>query len=350
MTPGVGFPGHTRRQALTAAVAAAASPASALDRGAGHISLMEPGAISELRGLSLVPGAYWASGSKGVLYRGGSHRALEVIRPAGETLDFRGLHAFNANHVLAMSVGPGEASQLWRTRDAGRTWTVELINTDPEGFWDALVFADDRRTGFILGDPTQGRFTLLITLDGGATWARASDSAIPLAAPGEAAFAASNGCLALGPRGQVAFCTGGAGRGRVYLSRDGAGRLFQVFDTPIAADGPTRGAFALAFGRSGELWVCGGDYQKPGAVGANLALLQPGENRFTTVGAPPGFLSSIAVGDVAVLATGLAGTIVGHDGGAFERITAMPFNVARLSDRRSGVLAGPRGSIGFWSL
>jgi photosystem II stability/assembly factor-like uncharacterized protein len=350
MTPGRGFPGHTRRQALAGVVAAVAAPASAKDRGAGHISLMEPGAISELRGLSLVPGAYWASGSKGVLYRGGPHRALEVIRPAGEALDFRGLHAFSADHVLAMSAGPGEASQLWRTRDAGRTWTVELVNADPDGFWDALVFADDHRTGFILGDPTQGRFTLLITLDGGATWARASDSAIPLAAPGEAAFAASNGCLALGPRGQVAFCTGGAGHGRVYLSRDGGGRLFQVFDTSILADGPTRGAFALAFGRSGELWVCGGDYQKPDAAGPNLALLQPGGNRFTTVGAPPGFLSSLAVGDVSVLATGLAGSIVGHDGGAFERITAMPFNVARLSDRRSGVLAGPRGSIGFWSL
>jgi photosystem II stability/assembly factor-like uncharacterized protein len=248
-----------RRRDVILGGTALATSASATDRGAGHISLLEPGAVSELRGLSLVPGAYWASGSKGVLYRGGRHRALEVIRPAGGTLDFRGLHAFDANHVLAMSAGPGDASQLWRSRDAGRTWTVELVNADPEGFWDALVFADDHRTGFILGDPTDGRFTLLITRDGGATWARAADSAIPLAAPSEAAFAASNGCLALGPRGQLAFCTGGAGRGRVYLSRDGGGRLFQVFDTPIAADGPTRGAFALAFGRSGELWVCGGD-------------------------------------------------------------------------------------------
>ena len=88
----------------------------------------------------------------------------------------------------------------------------------------------------------------------------------------------------------------------------------------------------------------------PDATGVNLALLEPGGTRFTAVGAPPGYLSGIAVGDVAVLATGLSGAIVGHDGGAFQRVTAMPFNVARLSDRRSGVLAGPGGSIGFWRL
>lgn len=316
---------------------------------AGHIEMPEPGAVSELRGLSLVKKGYWASGSKGVLYKSDNGRDLTVVRPTGaEALDFRGLHAFDQNHVLAMSAGPGGASQLWRTRDGGRAWTVAATNQDPEGFWDALVFAPDKRTGFILGDPTGGSFALLVTLDGGATWTRTRDGVIPPAAKDEAAFAASNSCLALGPRGQVAFCTGGAGRARVYLSRDGRGQKFEVLDTPIPADASSRGAFALAFGPRGELWVCGGDFQAAKATGVNLAWLAPGGAAFQAVDAPAGYLSGIATTGATVLATGLAGTIVSRDGGHFERLTTQPFNTARLAGPEGGVLVGPKGSIGLW--
>jgi photosystem II stability/assembly factor-like uncharacterized protein len=339
----------SRRAALAGAAATLAAPAFAQDLAAGHINLLEPGADSELRGLSIVKDDYWASGSKGVLYRGGKGRKLMVARPGGaQALDFRGLHAFDRDHVLAMSAGPGRASQLWRTRNGGRDWSVVVTNEDPDGFWDALVFAPDKRTGFILGDPTDGAFTLLVTLDGGATWARTPRGVIPAAAKDEAAFAASNGCLALGPKGQIAFCTGGAGRARVYLSRDGRGQRFQVLETPIPADGPTRGAFALAFGPSGELWICGGDFKDPTARGVNLAWLAPGGTEVQAVDAPAGYLSGIATTGATVLATGLAGTIVSRDGGHFERLTAQPFNVARLDGPRAGVLAGPKGAIGLW--
>lgn len=338
-----------RRDLVLGAAVLAATPAVAAESlGPGHIELPEPGAASELRGLSMVKDGYWASGSKGVLYKGKGH-ALTVVRPTGaETLDFRGLHAFDENHVLAMSAGPGQASQLWRTRDGGRQWEVAATNQDPDGFWDAMVFAPDKRTGFILGDPTGGTFTLLVTLDGGATWTRTADGVLPPAAKDEAAFAASNGCLALGPRGRIAFCTGGAGKARVYLSRDGRGQKFDVLETPIPADGQTRGAFALAFGPSGELWVCGGDYQKPKAEGVNLAWLAPGGAAFQAVGAPGGYLSGIATTGATVLATGLAGTIISRDGGHFERLTTQPFNVARLASPKAGVLAGPKGAIGLW--
>ena len=339
-----------RRDMMLGSAALVATPALAAEKlGAGHIEMPEPGAVSELRGLSIVKNGYWASGSKGVLYQSGDGRKLTVVRPTGaEALDFRGLHAFDQNHVLAMSAGPGGASQLWRTQDGGRAWTVVTTNPDPEGFWDALAFAPDKRTGFILGDPTGGSFTLLVTLDGGATWNRTRDGVIPPAAKDEAAFAASNSCLALGPHGQIAFCTGGAGRARVYLSRDGRGQKFEVLETPIPADAPSRGAFALAFGPSGELWVCGGDFKEPAAKGVNLAWLAPGGSAFQAVDAPAGYLSGIATTGATVLATGLAGTIVSRDGGHFERLTAQPFNTARLSGPKAGVLVGPKGSIGLW--
>jgi len=348
------LPDLTRRTALTGSAAALVVPALsgpsvAGVRSAGHVEMLEPGAVSQVRGLSIIRHGYWASGSNGVLYQGGRGRSLAVVRPGGaESLDFRGLHAFDADHVLAMSAGPGTASQLWRTRDGGRTWAAEVTNSDPDGFWDALVFARDGRTGYILGDPTGEGFTLLITRDGGASWSRAPQGLIPAPAAGEAAFAASNGCLALGPKGLLAFCTGGAGRARVFLSRDGRLQRFQIFETPIPAESPSQGAFALTFGPHGELWVCGGDFKAPTAKGVNLAWLAPGGEAFQAVDAPPGYLSSIATTGATVLATGLSGTLASRDGGHFERLTAQPYNVARLIDRKTGVLGGPGGTVGLW--
>jgi photosystem II stability/assembly factor-like uncharacterized protein len=344
-------PTSTRRDLIAAAAAAAAGPAFAAgdSGGLGGLRIPASTADSELRGLSPTGGkTYWASGSKGWLVRGNDERQAPIRIVGAETLDFRGLHAFDDDHVLAMSAGPGEASQLWRTKDGGKTWKRLAANQDPAGFWDSIAFVDGKR-GYILGDPTQGRFTVLYTDDGGETWARLPDRGVPLATAGEGAFAASNGCVALGRRGQVAFCTGGGGRARVYLSRGGGG-VFVPIDTPIAGDAPSRGAFAVAFGKRGELWVCGGDYKNPKADGVTLARLDPGRVTFEAVAAPPGYLSSVSVSGSTVMATGLAGTIVSRDGGAFQRVSAAPFNTVRLTGPRKAVLAGPKGSIGLWSV
>lgn len=335
-----------RRDFIAAGASALAAGPALAGQGPGVIRLPATVADSELRGLSISGKTYWASGSHGWLVRGRGAR-LEAVRAVGsEGLDLRGLHAFDARHVLAMSAGPGEASQLWRTRDGGQRWERLFANPDPRGFWDTLAFVDKRR-GFILGDPTEGRFTVLYTDDAGETWARLPKDAVPPANDGEGAFAASNGCLATGPGRQVAFCTGGGGRARVYLSRDG-GRYFHPLDTPIAADAPSRGAFALAFGPRGALWVCGGDYKAPDAPGVNLAWLAPGGRTFQAVDAPAGYLSGIAVRGRTVLATGLRGTIASLDSQTFARVSASPFNTARLIGPRAGVLAGPKGAIGLW--
>jgi photosystem II stability/assembly factor-like uncharacterized protein len=337
-----------RRQLIGAGLALAATPALAgAAGGLGGIRMPASVVESELRGLSTTGGkSYWASGSKGWLIRGHDERQDPMRIVGAEGLDFRGLHAFDDDHVLAMSAGPGAASQLWRTRDGGKTWKRIATNRDPNGFWDSIAFVDARR-GFILGDPTQGRFTVLYTADGGETWTRLPGEGVPPAADNEGAFAASNGCVALGRHGQVAFCTGGAGLARVYLSRGGGG-VFVALDTPIPANAPSRGAFALAFGKRGELWVCGGDYKDPAAEGVNLAWLAPDSVAFQPVAAPAGYLSGIAVEDGTVMAAGLSGVILSRDGGPFQRASAAPFNSVRLTSGKSGVLCGPRGSIGLW--
>lgn len=329
-----------------AALASAAAPALA-GQNLGGVRIPASSTDSELRGLSPTGGkSYWASGSKGWIIRGKGERQDPMRIVGAEALDFRGLHAFSGDHVLAMSAGPGDASQLWRTTDGGKRWAQVAVNRDPNGFWDSIAFVDDRR-GFILGDPTEGRFTVLYTADGGKTWARLPAEGVPPAADGEGAFAASNGCIAFGPHGQVAFCTGGAGKARVYLSLGGGG-VFVALDTPIPADAPSKGAFAVAFGKRGELWVCGGDYKNPQADEVNLAWRPPGALAFQPVAAPAGYLSGISVKGDTVMATGLAGTIVARDGRTFQRLSTAPMNTVRLTSEKTGVLCGPNGTVGLW--
>lgn len=336
----------SRRDFIAAAAALTATPALGA-HGLGGMVMPASVVDSELRGLSPTGGkTYWASGSKGWLIRGRGERQDPIRIIGAEDLDFRGLHAFDDDHVVAMSAGSAGSSQLWRTKDGGKTWRRIAANTDPQGFWDSIAFVD-RKRGFILGDPTQGRFTVLYTADGGETWSRLPDKGVPPAAPDESAFAASNGCVAVGKRGQVAFCTGGAGKARVFLSRGGGG-VFVATDTPILADAPSRGAFAVAYGKDNALWVCGGDYKNPKVAGVNLARLDPGRVSFEPVAAPAGYLSSIDVRGSTVIATGLAGTIVSRKGGAFQRISSAPMNSVRLTSEKSAVLCGPRGAIGLW--
>lgn len=329
-----------------AAVASTAAPAFA-GQALGGIRIPASATDSELRGLSPTGGkSYWASGSKGWIIRGKDERQDAMRIVGAEGLDFRGLHAFSDDHVLAMSAGPGDASQLWRTTDGGKHWAQVAVNRDPNGFWDSIAFVDGRR-GFILGDPTEGRFTVLYTADAGKSWARLPPEGVPPAADGEGAFAASNGCVAIGRHGQVAFCTGGAGKARVYLSLGGGG-VFVALDTPIPADAPSKGAFAVAFGKRGELWVCGGDYKDPTASGVNLAWLPQGSLAFQPVAAPAGYLSGVSVEGETVMATGLAGTIVARDGRHFERVSQAPMNSVRLTSKKTAVLCGPKGTVGLW--
>lgn len=337
-----------RRAVILAAGAFAAGATPALaQRGIGGIRMPASAVDSQLRGLAPTGGkTWWASGSQGWIILGRDERQDPMRIIGAEGLDFRGLHAFDDDHVLAMSAGPGPASQLWRTRDGGKRWERIAVNEDPNGFWDAIAFVDHRR-GFILGDPTEGKFTVLYTADGGQTWAQLPPDALPPADDGEGAFAASNGCLAIGPHGEVAFCTGGGGMARVYVSREG-GRYFVALKTPIPADAPSRGAFAVAWGKRRELWVCGGDYKAPEAEGANLAILRPGALDFQRAPAPAGYLSSVAVDGKTVMAAGLSGVLVSHDDAPFQRVSSAPFNTVRLGSRKAGVLCGPGGAIGLW--
>ena len=70
-----------------------------------------------------------------------------------------------------MSIGKGDQSRLYKTTDGCQSWTLLFTNPDPDGFFDALRFRN-RESGWLLGDPVDGRFVVMGTLDGGLHWTR----------------------------------------------------------------------------------------------------------------------------------------------------------------------------------
>jgi photosystem II stability/assembly factor-like uncharacterized protein len=186
------------------------------------------------------------------------------------------------------------------------------------GFVDALAFWDAEH-GLVLGDPVGGRFTILLTGDGGATWARVPPEALPPALENEGAFAASGTCLVVFGDRFAWFATGGATVSRVFRSTD-RGRTWSVAATPVRAGGPSAGIFSLAFRDERHGVAVGGDYKAPEQAGGLVARTEDGGKTWSAVGqGPGGYRSGVAfvpgTNPTAFVAVGPTGSDLSTDDG-----------------------------------
>ena len=76
--------------------------------------------------------------------RTAAHRWTKLTVPDAEKLDFRDVDAIDATTAYVLSIGPGPASRIYKTTDAGADWTLQFTNEDPKGFFDAMAFWDGR--------------------------------------------------------------------------------------------------------------------------------------------------------------------------------------------------------------
>ena len=107
-----------------------------------------------MRGVSAVSAkVVWASGTKGIYLittDGGENWKAATVPGAGD-MDFRALHAFDDKTAVLMSIGSGEKSRIYKTKDGGGSWDVMYTNPDMKGFFDAIAFWDATH-GVLLGD------------------------------------------------------------------------------------------------------------------------------------------------------------------------------------------------------
>lgn len=305
----------------------------------------------ELRGLAVVNDRVaWASGAKGTVIRTLNGETWQVVPvPGAETLDFRDIEAWDDKSAVALSIGPGEASNIYKTTDGGASWKKVFTNNEPSGFWDAIAFWD-RRRGAVFGDPVRGRFQVFTTADGGDTWTSVPETGMPAALENEGAFAASGSCLVTGPGKRLAFVTGGASEARIFVSQD-EGRSFQVSTSPVPAGAASKGLFSVAWLDDASLITVGGDYRQPALDGVKAAVSVDSGARWTAVPSAPGFLSSVVRGPggtAAIVAVGLAGTGISSDGGkTWTAVDEAPYNTAGFA-RANGFAVGPKGVIARW--
>ena len=175
----------------------------------------------------------WVSGSLGTWLRttdGGATWQTGRV-PGADSLQFRDVHAVDANTAYLLSIGDGPQSRIYKTTNGGASWSLQFTNQDPKGFYDCLSFWDANR-GIVIGDALGNEIAMLTTSDGGATWTRVPPQSLPTAQPQEGSFAASGTCLITRPRGHAWVVASNADHGRVLHTSD-YGRTWSVDTMPI---------------------------------------------------------------------------------------------------------------------
>ena len=293
----------------------------------------------------------WASGTKGTYLRttdGGEHWTAATV-PGAESLDFRDVQAVDANTAYLLSIGNGLSSRVYKTTDGGAHWLISLQNRDPEGFFDEMAFWNPQH-GILVGDQVGGQMVVMVTEDGGANWQRMK---MPLAIPGEGAFAASGAGIAVLGEGDVWIGTGGYGTTRVYHSSDG-GHTWTVGFAPIRADSASAGIFSLAFSDALHGIAVGGDYSKPTASTGNIALTVDGcKTWFMATTPPKGFRSAVAyLPDRKIwIAVGTSGADMSADGGKnWKPIDRGNYNAVSFASSKAGWAVGPKGLIAKFAM
>ena len=302
---------------------------------------------ASLRGISAADDqTVWASGSAGTFLRttnGGATWTASRV-PGAEALDFRGIRAFDTRTAVLMSIGPGEKSRIYRTTDAGATWSLLFTHPDPKGFLDSIAFWD-RDHGIVLGDPLDGSPDIRTTDDAGTHWQRQKT---PAALPNEGAFAASNTCLFLRGDSEAWFVTGGPGAARVFHSTD-RGRSWSAVPTPIRNDSASAGIFSIAFATATRGLIVGGDYSKDKEAARNIALsTDAGRTWVAPSASPRGFRSAVAWVPSRKLwiVTGTSGSDLSTDDGAsWTPFDDGSFNALTVSPNGAVWAAGARGRI-----
>ncbi|MBS1851253.1 MAG: hypothetical protein JST79_10100 [Acidobacteria bacterium] len=303
-----------------------------------------------LRGLSTPSREiFWASGTHGTYLRsldGGLSWTVGQV-PDAEGLDFRDVEAFDAETAYLLSIGNGDLSRIYKTRDGGRHWTLQFTNREPKGFYDCMAFWDSEH-GIALGDPVDGQVELIATEDGGKSWQALPAVSRPRVLAGESgSFAASGTCIAVQSPGHIWFATGGQ-HARVWHSPDW-GSTWQSAETPLAHGQDSSGIFSIAFEDEGHGVIAGGDYKNPEQGGTNLAFTQDGGKTWQVAEATPQwYFSAVSFSPgksgAGLLAVGStrAGFLRGK---TWQKVWNLSLNAVRFYAPGKAIAVGPQGRI-----
>lgn len=216
---------------------------------------------------------------------------------------FRSIAVLNDSTVLLLGIA--SPAYLLKTTNKGKTWKVVYKNTHAKAFFDSMVFSD-KKEGYAIGDPINGRITLIKTNDAGENWKPVDGDKIPPMMEGEACFATSNSNLDV-HKNMLWFVSGGK-RSRLFYSTN-SGTSFLSYDTPLPQGETMTGIFSFNFFNENLGVVTGGNYDKTDSSIVSLAITNNGGKTWKTIkSSKPFFGSSVRFKNANQI------FITGHDG------------------------------------
>ncbi len=345
---------------ISSAVAAAAhaqapQPAKLSDVALALWTPQNSNTAASLHGLSIVNATVvWASGTGGTFVRttnGGATWQAGTVA-GGENFDFRDVYAVDAKTAYLMSIGGKNEGRIYKTTDAGKTWSLQYAERNPKAALDCMAFWNAAR-GIVIGDPVDGKSEVLTTSDGGAHWTLLRPESMPPAKAGEGS-PASGTCVATysGQEGKdetwpAWFATENASR--VFHASD-PGKAWTASETPVVT-GLNQGVFSIAVADSRRVVIVGGDYDHPRMVKRNAAYSDDGGRTWKESNhRPAGYRWCVAIvpgtpGPTAI-AVGPTGMDYSIDGGkSWVQMNEMSANTIAFADAHRGWAVGQRGLI-----
>jgi photosystem II stability/assembly factor-like uncharacterized protein len=197
-------------------------------------------------------------------------------------LEFRSI-AQTKSDIYILSVG--NPALLYKINKKDLSYKLVYRENHEKVFYDAIHFIDNKK-GIAIGDPTEDTFSIITTVDGGATWNKIPSNNLPKLVLGEAAFAASNTNICV--KGNRIFLVSGGIKSRVFVSDDFC-KTWQVHETPIIQGQSMTGIFSADFLNEKTGIIVGGNYETQSDNNANKAITFDGGQTWKLVGINQGF-------------------------------------------------------------
>jgi photosystem II stability/assembly factor-like uncharacterized protein len=269
-----------------------------------------------IRALALEKDKVWyaAGKSRFGFFDLGLNQKKEFQIPFEKSVEFRSIAQTN-KYVFILSVA--NPALLYRISKEDFSYELVYQEEHEKVFYDSMQFWNDKE-GIAIGDPIEGSFSIITTLDGGNSWQKTPFNQIPKLEVGEAAFAASNTNIVI--KGNSTWLVSGGKKSRVFSSND-KGKSWFVYDTPMVQGKQMTGIFTADFYDSKTGFISGGNYEVLTQNFDNKARTTDGGKTWNLVSQHQGFGYASCVQYVpnsngkGLVTVGASGLFYSNDGG-----------------------------------